>query len=998
MSRDYKPTVLLPETDFPMKADLAKREPIWLERWERMDLYGQILSRKVPGRFAFHDGPPYANGHMHYGHVLNNALKDFVTRFRNMAGEHTKFIPGWDCHGLPIELRVDRELGTNKLTMSASEVREACRIEAAKWVEVQREERKRLGVLGTWDRPYLTMNPAYEGAIVRALRAFAEQGLIYRGKKPVQWCPKDRTALAEAEVEYIEKHVSPSVYVKFPASDAAGHALHAKFPASRARGLYALIWTTTPWTLPANLAIAIHPELEYVVLDVEREGRTEGWLIAKALVPAVLEATGAKGEVRGEAVKGSDLVGLKFRHPWEGRESQLLAAEYVESTAGTGLVHTAPGHGRDDYVTGLKHGLSPYAPLDDAGRYTDELGPGSKAMGLVGKSIWEANPIIVRAMAERGILANDPRATITHKYPGCWRCHNPLITRATTQWFIALDEPMAKDPERMTLRERALAEIDRLAAEGAQSLERPGSDAQGWIPAWGRERIHGMISARPDWCISRQRVWGVPIPALHCERCGHATLTPALLDHVARVFAERGAGAWYADDDAVIPPGFTCEKCGSRGPFTRDQNIVDVWFESGTSFYAVCEPEADVGLPVDLYLEGSDQHRGWFHSSLLVGIAVMGKAPFRAVLTHGFVIDENGVALSKSVIDERRARGEDVSVYDPLLMIKQQGAEVLRAWAAYEDYRGDVPLSQGHFAQVAEAYRKIRNAFRFMLSAMRKQPAPELSVVALEPFDRWALARLAQVVSASERAYRTYEFRAVFVGAVEFFSELSANYLDVIKDWLYNDVADSPRRCSTLATLDAIVRAMASVLAPILPFTTEDVWDHLPKRPDDPASVHLTLWPRVPAPADSADLIAAAAAVRALRERVHGALEPLVQAWGVERQAAKKEGREPGAGTRAFPDEVRIDHARDALAEVVALPEEIAALAPLRDTLAEQLIVGELRLHEGKERSVRVRRAPGPACERCWRRRPDVGTTGLCARCAEAVRIYDEANANKGMA
>ncbi|MEI8256001.1 MAG: isoleucine--tRNA ligase [Deltaproteobacteria bacterium] len=876
MSRDYKPTLFLPETDFAMKADLAKREPDWLARWKKAGLYDSILARPTSRRFVFHDGPPYANGHMHYGHVLNNALKDFVTRFRNISDEHTRFIPGWDCHGLPIELNVDKMLGAKKRDMSTTQVREVCRKEAEKWLDVQREERQRLGVLGTWDEPYRTMSPQFEGAVVRALGAFVKRGLVYRGKKPVQWCAHDRTALAEAEVEYIEKHVSPSVYVKFPASTAAATSLKGH-PGSRATKFFAVIWTTTPWTLPANLAIAVHPDVEYVVVDVARDGgEVEGWLVAKPLAQNLLDAgkLGASATIGEGVVKGAALEGLAFRHPWEERDSAIVLATYVETETGTGLVHTAPGHGRDDYVTGLKHGLDAYAPLDDAGRYTDELGDGSKAMGLVGQTIWQANPIIVQAMADRGVLVNRVGDAITHKYPGCWRCHNPLITRATTQWFIALDEPMAGEADKKTLRQRALEEIDRLAGEGERAAKQ-GGDAQGWVPGWGRERIHGMISNRPDWCISRQRVWGVPIPALHCEACQHATLTAPLLDHVAKVFAVDGAGAWYEPTSDVVPPGFACEKCGATGPFTRDQSIVDVWFESGSSFYAVCADPPDMGLPVDLYLEGSDQHRGWFHSSLLVGIAVTGKAPFRAVLTHGFVVDDKGAALSKSVINEMKARGEDVSHFDPLLMIKNQGAELLRAWSAYEDYRGDVRLSKDHFTQVADAYRKIRNAFRFMLQVMRRRPAPLLSEVTLEPIDRWAQARLQQVVADAERAYRTYEFRAVFVGAVEFLGDLSATYMDVIKDWLYNDAEDSPRRRSTLAVCDQIVRSMATALAPILPFTAEDVWDHLPKRPEDPTSVHLTRWPTLARPADADALLGAyqqklvreALQVRGLRAR-----------------------------------------------------------------------------------------------------------------------------------
>ncbi|MBI5440909.1 MAG: isoleucine--tRNA ligase, partial [Deltaproteobacteria bacterium] len=781
---DYKTTLNLPQTSFPMKADLARREPEMLRQWTEEGLYARIL-RGGAGRptFILHDGPPYANGQIHMGHAINKILKDIIVKSRTMAGFQSPYVPGWDCHGLPIEHQVDKELGKRKDGMSKADVRRHCRAYAEKFVKIQREEFERLGVFGAWDEPYLTMHHSYEAQIVRELGRFMEKGAVYLGKKPVYWCIRCRTALAEAEVEYAER-TSSSIYVKFPLrSDPAE--LDGSLSGKR---VSVVVWTTTPWTIPANLAIALHPEFEYAAYEAPA-GSGEVLVLARRLAPLVLEEAGIEGARELCPIDPKALERKEARHPLYDRPSLLILAEHVTLDAGTGCVHTAPGHGQEDYEVGMKYGLDAYAPVDGNGRFTPDVGL------FAGQEVFEANREVNRALHQVGALL--AQGKISHSYPHCWRCKHPVIFRSTRQWFISM--------EKTGLREGALREIDKVR----------------WIPPWGRDRIYNMIAQRPDWCISRQRVWGVPIVAAHCTSCGGVYMGKDLAEHAASRFETEGADAWFDRPlEDFLPPGAACPGCGGT-ELRKEEDILDVWFDSGVSYAAVLEARPDLESPADLYLEGSDQHRGWFHSSLLASVGTRNAAPYRAVLTHGFVVDGQGKKMSKSL----------GNVISPEQVIKKYGAEILRLWVAAEDYRDDIRISDEILTRLVEAYRRIRNTCRFLLANLYDFD-PSRDAVALSDLpelDRYALDRVNRLVERCRRAYEEYEFHLIFHRLHNFCSvELSAFYLDILKDRLYTYPAASADRRSAQTVLYRILERMARLMAPVLAFTAEDVWRHAP--------------------------------------------------------------------------------------------------------------------------------------------------------------------------
>jgi isoleucyl-tRNA synthetase len=931
---ELKKTLNLPKTDFSMKANLPQNEPKWLERWEKMGIYGRIReSRKGAPSYVLHDGPPYANGAIHEGHALNKCLKDFVVKSKTMAGFDSPYVPGWDCHGLPIEIKVDEKLGRKKLEIPAIAVRRECRAYAEKYLNIQRDQFKRLGILGRWDEPYSTMTAQYESVIVRQLFDFLENGAVYKGLRPVYWCIHDKTALAEAEIEY-SNHTSPSVWVKYQlTSDPAKID-----PALAGKKVSTIIWTTTPWTLPASMAVAFHPDLEYVAL----EHAGEVYIVADALAKATIEA-GKLGHTSVVArFPGRQLEYATFAHPFLDRQILGVLANYVTTDQGTGAVHTAPSHGADDFYTGSKYKLDQRTNVDEAGRMQNGLPE------YEGKTVFQANQPIIELLKARGVLIAE--AKIEHSYPHCWRCHNPVIFRATEQWFISMEAPV----EDTTLRQRSLDEIKKVK----------------WIPAWGEERISNMIATRPDWCISRQRVWGVPIAVFFCEGCGKLLESKESHNTVVDLFAREGADAWYTKEAKdILPAGAACLGCGGTA-FRKETDIIDVWFESGSSHAAVLGHEPGLAWPADLYLEGGDQYRGWFHSSLLVAVGTRGHAPYRGVATNGWTLDPQGKATSKTL-------GNGI---DPIEIAKRLGGEIIRLWVASVDFQEDVTISEALLAeQVAENYKKMRNTFRYVLSNVPDfDPAQHaVNFDDLRPLDQYWLIRTSQINDQVRKWYESFEFHRIYHQLNDFMVDLSREYIDVVKDRLYTAPPNSRARRSAQTALWRIGEALVRLVAPIMSFTADEVWMSLPKVSDRPESVHLAHFPM---PDDITGPIADAARADSLWkdfQTLMGVRDVALKALEIARQ------------------EKSIGSALEAVVTVVAPEDLVPLLERYRDDLRFLLIVSGLEVKRGPGGNgnaplrVLVEKAPGQKCERCWNYSTHVGESEryptVCERCLAAL-------------
>ena len=931
---DYRATLNLPKTAFKMKANLTQNEPMVLKKWDQGNLY-QKIQQHSEGRplFVLHDGPPYANGNIHLGTAFNKILKDIILRSRRMAGFNAPYIPGWDCHGLPIEHNVDKELGEKKKSIPTLSKRRACRKYAEKWIKIQKKEFKRLGVIGDWDNPYLTMSYDYEATIAREFNKFLLSGAVVRSKKPVYWCSTCETALAEAEVEYHD-HNSPSIYVKFPVvSDLSD------IDPALSGDLQVVIWTTTPWTLPANMAIAFHPEFEYAL--VEADG--DRLIMAKELVSKVMDEFGLENYRVVTTFPATKLENRTCRHPFMDRDSLMVLADYVTLEAGTGCVHTAPGHGADDYLTGLRYGLDILSPVDDEGVFTKDAGI------YEGKAIPGVNSDICEDLSGAGDLLHQDR--INHSYPHCWRCKEPVIYRATPQWFISM--------EANGLRTKSLKNIKNVI----------------WTPAWGMQRIYAMIEHRPDWCLSRQRAWGVPITVVSCKSCGEIVKSEELIDNIDSRFHEEGADAWFSHEvEDFLPAELQCGSCGS-GDFVKENDILDVWFDSGVSYAAVCERRDELRSPADLYLEGSDQHRGWFHSALLTSVGTRGTAPYEGVLTHGYVVDGQGKKMSKSV----------GNVVAPQEVIEKNGAEILRLWVASEDYRDDVKVSDEILGQVTDAYRKIRNTIRYFLGNLSDFD-PGVDSVAydgLEPLDKWALARFEELKTKVVSAYEKYEFHSIYHGLNYFCTmTMSAFYLDIIKDRLYVSGTDSRLRRSAQTALYEIGEGLLQLMSPILCFTASEAWDALKGRDGNADLSGSIFFTDFPEPNGS----------YSLDEATEKKWTDLVKVRSEITKALEKARTDKTIG-HPLEAEVLI-WAEGELGEFIASQElmlkELAIVSGLKVVESEEFgDIEPVKSEEVEGLLIGVRGALGEKCERCWIRSETVGQMEghptICSRCFTVI-------------
>ena len=955
---DWKDTLNLPRTGFPMKASLPTAEPKAIDRWESSGLYEQIRERRAGcPLFVLHDGPPYANGRIHLGTALNKILKDFIVKARTMAGFDAPYLPGWDCHGLPIELQVDKQLGKQKRDLSTAGFRRECRTYAKKYVQLMREDFKRLGILGQWNSPYLTMNFSYQAAIVKALGTLVEKGLVYKGKKPVHWCVNCRTALAEAEVDY-KPHTSPSIYADFPLADSSANQLAHIAPALDGRTVSVLIWTTTPWTLPSNLAIAFHPEFDYAAYD------TSGTvvIVAEQLAEAVGKSVGRVFEAPVARFKGRELEGLRFRHPLYDRDSIAVLADYVTLEQGTGAVHTAPGHGADDFLTGQRYGLDVYAPVNSSGRFTDDV------VQFSGMRVFDANPEIESALRDVGHLWH--RSDFSHAYPHCWRCHRPVIFLATPQWFISMDGAPVADT-------RPEADVFSLRTQAVDAITQVD-----WFPRWGEERLRGMLETRPDWCISRQRSWGVPIPALRCRSCDEAILSSAVIDGTEAIFARHGADAWYEHDLAeFVPDDLVCPKCGEKD-FDREENILDVWFDSGVSLEAVQADNPHLKWPATLYLEGSDQYRGWFQSSLLIGVATREQAPYKQVITHGFVVDESGHKMSKSL----------GNMIEPQTIIKQSGAEILRLWVAMVDYREEIRIGKEILDRVIEAYRKIRNTLRILTANLYDfDPSECVAVENLQELDRYALALYGEAARKILRAYDQYDFQTISHTVNNLLTvDLSAFYIDISKDRLYTFAEASPERRSTQTAIYLITEGLTRLLAPLLPVTTDELWHHLPGDRDE--SVHLADFPTGTDQLIDRELIQRWTRLRNIRDAVNIDLEHLRKQKTVGTSLEARVMLRAWGTTATLLETYRTELPTLLITSQVDLSTEAEMPSDSRTSDKEATTWQE----PDGVLEINVARVAGIKCPRCWRYVDSVSTDpaleGLCERCVSALSESISAN------
>ncbi len=969
---ELKATLTLPKTDFPMKANLPQNEPLRLARWASLRLYEELRKAGI-GRPAYllHDGPPYANGPIHLGHALNKGLKDFVVKSKTMAGFDAPYVPGYDCHGLPIEIKVDEQLGRKKREMPVPAVLDACRNYAQKYVDLQTSQFERIGCIGRWNAPYKTMSRDYEAHTLEAFYGFLEKGFVYRGLKPVYWCIHDRTALAEAEVEY-ELHTSPSVYVRYRLTSNP----EAISPALTGREVWTIIWTTTPWTLPASMAVAFHPDFDYVAIAANPAPATpntpstpglasETWdstnldrpvyIVAAELATQVAAACQLDSPTELARFKGSQLERVTFQHPFLDRSVLGVLATYVTADTGTGAVHTAPAHGADDFYTGQRYGLDQTCRVDAGGHVhvdPDAWNPASPP-AFEDKTVWAANPIIVAMLEESGALLAS--ADLEHSYPHCWRCHHPVIFRATEQWFIGLETPVKRvDGSKTTYRQLAIEEIDKVA----------------WDPAWGKERITNMIATRPDWCISRQRIWGVPIAVFMCEGCNQPILDAALNRQIVDMFEREGVEAWHTTAiEALLPANATCAHCGGKA-FRKETDILDVWFDSGTSWFAVCESDPELkpaytafqaGNGTEcLYLEGGDQHRGWFHSSLLTSVALRGHAPYSHVSTAGWTLDEQGRAMSKSL-------GNGV---DPVDIANRLGGEIVRLWVASIDFREDMAASENLMQRCADIYRKLRNTFRFLLGNLHgfDPVRDQIAEADLLPLDRYMLARTRDLTEKVRDWYAAFEFHRVYHAVNEFaIVDLSSFYLDVLKDRMYTFAPTSYERRSAQTVLWKITEKLVRLVAPILSFTADEVWEYLPKVEGREASVHLAQFP---APSE------------VFSENPAPLLEEWKQIFEVRDQALRvlEEARQSKTIGKGLEAEL----------EIAAGGEQLELLKRHAAGLKEIVNVSKVTVVAGASLQITALPATGHKCARCWNFMPEVADYGIwhnvCTRCHAALK------------